>query len=103
MFAREVSPDYFDSITAACRQNGFTPRVLHEVRSVSSQVAFVGCGQGVALVPSALRKLAPENVVVRPLVENLKVVTTAVAWSKRRPNVFVEHLMAEVAARTKNS
>lgn len=99
MFYRQVSPEYFDGLTAACRAAGFAPRILHEVRSIASQVAFVGCGQGIALVPAAFGKLAPANVVVRPLQENLKVVTTAMAWNKARPNVLVEQVRADLAAR----
>ncbi|MFM0166698.1 LysR family transcriptional regulator [Paraburkholderia sediminicola] len=89
MFSRQVSPVYFDSLVASCRSNGFSPRILHEVRSVASQVAFVGCGQGIALVPASLKKLAPENVVFRPLKENLSVVTTAIAWDAARENPLV--------------
>jgi DNA-binding transcriptional LysR family regulator len=66
MFSRKVSPVYFDNLIATCRASGFSPRVLHEVRSVASQIAFVSCGQGIALVPAALKKLAPDNVVLRP-------------------------------------
>jgi DNA-binding transcriptional LysR family regulator len=86
MFARPVSPVYFDSIIAVCQANGFSPRVLHEVRSVAAQVAFVGCGQGVALVPAALKRLAPDNVVVRPLIDAVDVVTTAAAWNTASAN-----------------
>ena len=89
MFSRRVSPVYFDAVVGACRERGFAPRVLHEVRTVASQVAFVGCGQGVALVPSALKKLAPVSVVVRPLAEAIDVVTTAVAWNAQRENPLV--------------
>jgi hypothetical protein len=39
MFARQVGPVYFDNVTATCREQGFSPRILHEVRSVASQVA----------------------------------------------------------------
>jgi len=99
MFYRRVSPEYFDGLTAACKAAGFTPRILHEVRSVASQVAFVGCGQGIALVPSAYRKLAPDNVLVRPLQENIRVVTTAMAWNRARPNVLVDHVRAELLGR----
>jgi DNA-binding transcriptional LysR family regulator len=98
MFYRQVSPDYFDGLTAACKAAGFSPRILHEVRSVASQVAFVGCGQGIALVPAAFRKLAPDNVVVRPLQENITVVTMAMAWNEARPNVLVDQLRAELMA-----
>lgn len=89
MFARRVSPVYFDSIIAACKAHGFSPRILHDVRTVSAQVAFVSCGQGVALVPSMMHKLAPENVVLRPLVEDVDVVTIAAAWSTHSTNPLV--------------
>jgi DNA-binding transcriptional LysR family regulator len=97
MFSRQVSPVHFDSLVVSCRAYGFSPRILHEVRSVSSQIAFVGCGQGIALVPLALEQLAPANVVVRPLLENLNVVTTAVAWSSARRNPLVEAVIATLA------
>ncbi|HEY8359858.1 MAG TPA: LysR family substrate-binding domain-containing protein, partial [Ramlibacter sp.] len=99
MFFRRVSPDYFDGLTAACKAAGFSPRILHEVRSVGSQVAFVGCGQGIALVPATFRKLAPENVVVRPLQENIKVVTIAMAWNAERPNVLVQQLRDDLTTK----
>lgn len=88
--SRKVSPVYFDMLVATCRARGFAPRVLHEVRSVASQIAYVGCGQGVALVPYAMRKLAPESVVVRPLKERVSVVTAA-AWVEESSNPVVRH------------
>lgn len=93
MFARKVSPISFDALVMACKHAGFSPRVLHEVRSVATQVAFVGCGQGIALVPSALKKLAPENVVVKPLTKRIEVVTTAMAWNTSRMNIWTEALV----------
>ena len=89
MFSRRYSPVYFDNLVSACHDKGFSPRILHEVRSVASQVAFVGCGQGIALVPASMKKFAPANVVVRPLLEKLRVVTTAMAWNRTKPNPLV--------------
>ncbi|WP_395607190.1 LysR family transcriptional regulator [Pseudomonas sp. B22129] len=100
MFSRKVSPVYFDNLIATCRASGFSPRVLHEVRSVASQIAFVSCGQGIALVPASLKKLAPGNVVLRPLTQKLNVVTTAVAWNSERPNPLVTELVAQFQAHT---
>ena len=94
MCYRRVSPSYFDSLVTACRNAGFSPRIVHEVGSVASQIAFVGCGQGVALIPAAMKKMALETVVVRPLTENLSVVTTAVAWNTARVNPSVEAAVA---------
>ncbi|NBA98410.1 LysR family transcriptional regulator [Pseudomonas sp. R5(2019)] len=99
MFSRKVSPVYFDNLIATCRASGFSPRVLHEVRSVASQIAFVSCGQGLALVPASLKKLAPPNVVFRALSQKLKVVTTAVAWNAARPNAMVEALLTRIQSK----
>ncbi|MFT3811823.1 MAG: LysR substrate-binding domain-containing protein [Acidovorax sp.] len=94
MSARQVSPVYFDMLTHTCRAHGFAPRVLHEVRSVSSQIAYVGCGQGVALVPASMRRLAPANVVVRPLFEKIMVVTAAAVWNENRHHPMVREAIA---------
>ncbi|WP_414448197.1 LysR substrate-binding domain-containing protein [Burkholderia sp. 22PA0099] len=94
MSSRQVSPAYFDLLTAICRENGFSPRVLHEVRSVTSQIAYVGCGQGVALVPASMRKLASESVVFRPLKERVMVVTAALAWNPARHHPMVDAVVA---------
>jgi DNA-binding transcriptional LysR family regulator len=89
MFTRRVSPVYFDNILALCQASGFSPRILHEVRSVATQVASVGCGQGIALVPAALRRMAPDNVLFKPLTRAVEVVTTAAAWRRDSSNPAV--------------
>ncbi|GAB7534847.1 LysR substrate-binding domain-containing protein [Burkholderia sp. 3C] len=100
MSSRQVSPAYFDLLTAICRENGFSPRVLHEVRSVTSQIAYVGCGQGVALVPASMRKLASESVVFRPLRERVMVVTAALAWNPARHHPTVDAVVAWARGQT---
>jgi DNA-binding transcriptional LysR family regulator len=99
MFSRHFSPNYYDSIIATCRGAGFSPRILHEVRSVASQIAFVGCGQGIALVPQSLKKMAADSVVFRPLKESVTVVTTAVAWSTERANPIVDTAVEALSMR----
>lgn len=96
MFARKVSPISFDALITACGNSGFSPRILHEVRSVASQIAFVGCKQGVALVPASLQMMALPNVVIRPLADRLHVVTTAMAWSNKRKNHLAEIVINSV-------
>ncbi|MET0529374.1 MAG: LysR family transcriptional regulator [Microvirga sp.] len=93
MFARRSSPVYFDRVLAACRAGGFSPRILHEVRSVASQIAFVGCGQGIALVPSGAERLAPASVVFRPLAERVEIVATALVWSTAHHNPLIDAVL----------
>ncbi|MBP0598313.1 LysR family transcriptional regulator [Herbaspirillum sp. LeCh32-8] len=97
MFERRYSPLHFDHMMAACRAHGFDPRVLHEVRSITSQIAFVGCGQGVALVPASMRKMAPQSVVFKALSEKVMVTTATVAWHRERDNPMVAAALAAIS------
>ena len=103
MSSRKVSPLYFDSIMSACRQRGINPRILHEVRSISSQLAYVSCGQGLALVPGSMKRLAPENVRVLPLKEDISIVTTAAAWPTNKHAPLTDHAVTVLRQLIKNS
>lgn len=81
---RRLSPSFFDQVVSACRQVGFSPRVVHEVRSVVSQIAFVGCAAAVGMVPSRSMRFGGSDVVFRPLAETIEVVTIAAAWDPTR-------------------
>jgi len=96
MFPRAISPSFFDGIIAACHSHGFSPRLLHEARSVASQVAMVGCSQGIALVPEGLRSLSSDNAVIKRLHEVVHVVTIALAWNASNTDPVVGKLV-EVA------
>ncbi|MGE0675099.1 MAG: LysR family substrate-binding domain-containing protein, partial [Methylibium sp.] len=90
-FPRSLSPNYFDSLIAACRAAGFSPRIRHEVRGLASQLAFVSCRQGAALVAGEeARRLCPPGAVLRPLQEQVEVVTLAVAWREARADAALE-------------
>lgn len=93
MFERKNSPVFFDYIVNCCQQCGFAPKVMLEVRSIVSQIAFVSSGQGIALVPLTMGKIAPANVVIRPLAQRFELVTTAVAWNRSRKNALVEAMI----------
>lgn len=67
LFAREVSPEYYEQIIALCVQAGFTPSVRHEVRHWLTVVALVASGIGVALVPAALARAGMAGVSFVPL------------------------------------
>ncbi|MDP2410022.1 MAG: LysR family transcriptional regulator [Pseudolabrys sp.] len=81
---RRISPSFFDQIVSACHHVGFSPRIVHEVRTVVSQIAFVGCGSAIGMVPSRSMRFGGGDVVFRPLVETLEVVTIAAAWDPAR-------------------
>jgi DNA-binding transcriptional LysR family regulator len=94
---RRSSPSYFDRITSACRAAGFSPRVHFEVSSVVSQIAYVGCGIAVGMVPSRSMRFGGSDVVFRPLTETINVVSIAAAWNPQRRKDLIPELV-EIAA-----
>lgn len=50
---RHISPDYHDQVAACCRAAGFAPETRHTAHSITSQLAMVACGLGIALVPES--------------------------------------------------
>ncbi len=94
---RRSSPSYFDRITSACRAVGFSPRVHFEVSSVVSQIAYVGCGVAIGMVPSGSMRFGGSDVVFRPLIETIDVVNIAAAWNPQRRKDLVPEIV-EIAA-----
>jgi DNA-binding transcriptional LysR family regulator len=97
LFPRLVSPSYFDQIVAVCREAGFSPHVAHEASSVVAQMAFVGCGIAVSLVPPSAMRFGGKEVTFRPVVENVTVLTAAAVWNPERCHPRVEDII-ELAA-----
>lgn len=93
MCPRAITPTYYDRLMAACNAHGFSPRILHEARSVASQIALVGCGQGVALVPSQVEPGADGTVILQPLKERIEVVTLGIAWNPAREGPIVQQVV----------
>ena len=81
---RQLSPPYFDGVISACAEAGFSPRLAHEVGSEASQVAFVSCGLGVAILPGNLSRIVAPNVAFRPLADTNDIVTASLAWDEGR-------------------
>lgn len=99
---REVSPDYHDDMSAACRASGFSPRAAHMARSIASQIALVQCGVGVTIIPRAMAADLPSTVVARDLHNRPDAVTLAVTIrsTARYAERFVHGLVVEKAGAT---
>lgn len=82
-FARDISPDYHQSIVAACLGVGFAPTIRHEVRHWMSVVSFVAHGIGVSLVPSTLTRSNVSNVAFVPLSDAKLYSETWCVWNPK--------------------
>lgn len=72
------------SLVAACRRYGFSPIATHMATSIDSQLAMVGCGLGITVIPHTATVGAPDGVVVRPLTKRCEPGRAVAAVAPRR-------------------
>ncbi|HEX7115199.1 MAG TPA: LysR family transcriptional regulator [Steroidobacter sp.] len=70
LYKRPGGPGLYDTIIAACRGAGFSPRVGQEAPRIISTLNLVAAGLGVSIVPESLRQLQMDGVVYRRLTDN---------------------------------
>jgi DNA-binding transcriptional LysR family regulator len=66
----------------ACREAGFTPRILQDADREPAVISFVAAGLGVALLPEHIKRLPHEGVIFLPLQRRL----TAESWAVWKVN-----------------
>jgi DNA-binding transcriptional LysR family regulator len=67
LYKRPGGPGLYDTIIAACRDAGFSPRVGQEAPRIISTLNLVAAGLGVSIVPASLQGFQMEGVVYRRL------------------------------------
>ncbi|HEX4896469.1 MAG TPA: LysR family transcriptional regulator [Solimonas sp.] len=67
LFSRPVGAGLHEEIIRACREAGFSPRVVQEASQVSSIVNLVASGLGVSIVPASMQQMHTEGVIYRPI------------------------------------
>lgn len=63
----QTSSTFAARVFQACAALGFSPRVVHTVVEVPTQLSLVQAGLGIALVPASTRSCRNEGLVFRPL------------------------------------
>ena len=61
------APGLYAELLALCEQQGFTPRVGHEVERMMTALNLVAAGEGITVVPASMQGAHAESVVYRPL------------------------------------
>jgi DNA-binding transcriptional LysR family regulator len=62
LFARELNPGNYDSIIAACRRAGFSPKLGQVAPQIVATVPMVAAGLGVSIVPQSTGRIATDGV-----------------------------------------
>ncbi|MDL2059706.1 LysR family transcriptional regulator [Mesosutterella sp. AGMB02718] len=96
--ARSISPFFVDSLIGACRTAGFDPRIRHEVSTTMREMAYVGCGQGIGLVPAFFTRMVPPSVKAVHLSDVGPVIELSAAWCEDRQTPLSRRALALIQA-----
>ena len=96
LFTRTEYPEYWELVTSWFKEQGVDAKVAGEYDGISSLMAAVEAGLGVALVAERSDMLAPRGVVLRPISPEPAPVPVAAGVSSdnsdARTGVFIEEL-----------
>lgn len=67
LYRRATGPGFYDTIIAACRGAGFSPRISQEAPRLTATLGLVAAGLGISIVPASMRTLHLDGLVVRDL------------------------------------
>lgn len=95
-FPRSRSPEYHDSIVAACQKAGVTLNVVQEAEHTQTLLGLVSLGFGVALLPASLRAINRKGVVFRPVTPARLTVEMAVAHRKDNASMLLSEFVGVV-------
>jgi DNA-binding transcriptional LysR family regulator len=73
-----------------CRGAGYEPRISQLANANTTMIGLVGAGLGVALLPRALARLSPADVVFRAIRSQRAKIATWVLWNPDRRSPLVE-------------
>ncbi|GAA5234963.1 LysR family transcriptional regulator [Verticiella sediminum] len=95
-FSREVSPALYDNLIVACRQAGFSPKLMHTARHVFTMLQLVREDRGVALVPASVAQAGIAGIALFALTDRINEVRISAVW-RSHPSRLVQALVADLA------
>ena len=93
VFQRTSSPEVFDTILRVCNDNGFSPRLHHELNNMNSVLATVEAGEGVAIVPATASNVRADDVSFFHLQPDEVRIDFVAAWQKKEPSVVLRSFL----------
>lgn len=95
---RHYSFGLSDSVLAACREAGFTPRISQRAPQLSSAINFVAAGMGITVTPSCMRFQQPASIRYVPLAQPDLRAELGIACRRDNHAPTLQHFLAAALA-----
>ncbi|WP_299713470.1 LysR family transcriptional regulator [Tardiphaga sp.] len=97
LYRRPTGPGLYDTIIAACRAAGFSPRIGQEAPRMLSTLSLVAAGLGISIIPESMRRLDTEGIAYIPLAgADGMVAPLHLAWREEHPSGAAIRLIAQI-------
>ena len=90
---RSMYPAVWDQLDQWCRTQGFVPKIIQEVTTLSESVEFVAEGLGISFVRLSAQRLLGDSVVVRPF-DPVYLIETGVVYRKGARSAVLKQILA---------
>jgi DNA-binding transcriptional LysR family regulator len=94
--AREETTELFDHIVAMCQVHGFSPVISNAPNQMSTLLAMVAAGEGIGIVPEAVRQLANPGVSFHALSPKPTPIPLILAWRTNNETPTVRAMISLV-------
>jgi DNA-binding transcriptional LysR family regulator len=91
--SREIAETLYNSILAECADNGFQPKAVQDISTAQTGLGLVAAKAGVAVMPSSIRVLAREGVVLKTIRDTRIQARLTMLWPKKYPSPIVSRLL----------
>lgn len=94
LISRERAPTFHGHVLSLCAKYGFHPRIVQEVPEVTTALALVKAGLGVAMIPQSFGSSRFAGVRFHIFKDEEARWTVAAAWRKEDPNPLLHKFLA---------
>lgn len=86
VIGREATPQYYDHLLSFFLNKELQVKIQHTVNSVSRQLGFINCGQGIGIVPEWETKISPSEVKIIDIEDDSAFIPLNCCWRTNRDN-----------------
>jgi DNA-binding transcriptional LysR family regulator len=89
------------SVLALCREQHFTPtqtREVSETAELETLLGLVSCGLGFTVLAAPFERMAPPNVVFKPISGTQRSINISACWERDFPNALVHNFVQAASA-----
>jgi DNA-binding transcriptional LysR family regulator len=99
LYHRAGSAELFAAVMGLCRQAGFSPHIVQEVRNLATALMLVAAGQGISLVPGCAVHLAQADIHLLPTIPRSPAIPLVAAWRTGQADPLVDGFVTVLRAR----